>query len=190
VERSKGSRRLPTSAALPEPGGSTPELRVRGPVFRDSLFVFLIVVGSAAPYLRGLGFYSDDWAFLADMTGSRAPTIWSAFEALYRDDMRMRPVQILALAVLFRPFKLDPLGYHVVNTALLGVGAVLSYLTCRELGVGRHIALAIALVFGVLPHYSTDRFWVATIQVTLSMTLYLLSFHADLRAARSTSTDG
>jgi hypothetical protein len=175
-------------AVLPKPGGSTPQLRVRGPVLRDSLFVFLIVVGSAAPYLRGLGFYGDDWAFLADMTSSREPTIWSAFAALYRDDMRMRPVQILVLAVLFRLFKLDPLGYHVVNTALLGVGAVLCYLVCRELGIGRHIALAIALVFGVLPHYSTDRFWVATIQVTLSMTLYLLSFHADLRATRSTST--
>jgi hypothetical protein len=156
---------------------------------RDSLFVFLIVVGSVAPYLRGLGFYSDDWSFLADMTGSREPTIWSAFEALYRDVMRMRPVQIFVLAVLFRLFKLDPLGYHVVNTALLGVGAVLCYLVCRELGIGRHIALAIALVFGVLPHYSTDRFWVATIQVTLAMTLYLLSFHADLRATRSTATD-
>jgi len=176
-------------AVLPKPGGSTPELRVRGPMLRDSLFVFLMVVGSAAPYLRGLGFYSDDWAFLADMTGSREPTIWSTFATLYRDDMRMRPVQVLVLAVLFRLFKLDPLGYHVVNTALLGVGAVLCYLVCRQLGIGRHIALAIALVFGVLPHYSTDRFWVATIQVTLSMTLYLLSFHADLRATRSTSTD-
>src|SRR5512144_2532155 len=175
-------------AVLPKPGGSTPELQVRGPVFRDSLFVFLIVVGSAALYLRGLGFYSDDWAFLADMNGSREPTIWSAFEALYRDDMRMRPVQILVLAVLFRLFKLDPLGYHLVNTTLLGAGAVLCYLVCRELGIWRHLALAVALVFSVLPHYSTDRLWVATIQVTLSMTLYLLSLHADLRATRSTST--
>ena len=157
-------------------------------MLRDSLFVFLIVVGSAAPYLGGLGFYSDDWAFLADMIGSREPTIRAAFEALYRADMRMRPVQILVLAVLFRLFKLEPLGYHVVNTTLLGAGAVLCCLVCRELGIWRHLALAVALVFGLLPHYSTDRFWVATIQVTLSMTLYLLSFYADLRAARSTST--
>ena len=157
-------------------------------MLRDSLFVFLIVVGSAAPYLGGLGFYGDDWVFLADMIGSREPTIRAAFEALYRDDMRMRPVQILVLAVLFRLFKLEPLGYHVVNTTLLGAGAVLCYLVCRELGIWRHLALAVALVFGLLPHYSTDRFWVATIQVTLSMTLYLLSFYADLRATRSTST--
>ena len=58
---------------------------------RDSLFAFLIVVGSAAPYLGGLG----------------------------RDDMRMRPVQIFVLSVLFRLFKLGPLGYHPVNTTLL-----------------------------------------------------------------------
>jgi hypothetical protein len=42
-------------AVLPKPGGSPPELRVRGPVLRDSLFVFLLVVGSAALYLGGLG---------------------------------------------------------------------------------------------------------------------------------------
>jgi hypothetical protein len=157
-------------------------------VLRDSLFVFLIVAGSAAPYLGGLGFYSDDWSFLADMTGSREPTIRAAFEALYRGDLRMRPVQILVLAVLFRFFNLEPLGYHVVNTALLGAGAVLCYRVCRQLGIWRHLALAVALLFSVLPHYSTDRFWVATIQVTLSMILYLLSLHADLRATRSTST--
>jgi hypothetical protein len=34
-------------------------------------------------------------------------------------DMRMRRVQILVLAVLFRLFKPGPLGYHVVNTTLL-----------------------------------------------------------------------
>jgi hypothetical protein len=65
------------------------------------------------------------------MTGSREPTIWSAFGVLYRDDMRMRPVQLLVLAVL-RLFKLDPLGYHVVNTALLA-GAALCYPVCRAL---------------------------------------------------------
>jgi hypothetical protein len=177
-EMKPGIETLPGHAsARPKPG-----------VLRDSLFVFLIVVGSAAPYLGGLGFHSDDWAFLADMSGSREPTIRAAFGALYRDDMRMRPVQILVLAVLFRLFKLEPLGYHVVNTALLGAGAVLCYLVCRELGIWRHLALAVALVFSVLPHYSTDRLWVATIQVTLSMSLYLLSLHADLRATRSTST--
>jgi hypothetical protein len=38
-------------AALPKPGGSTPQLLERGAVFWDSLFVFLIVVGSAALFL-------------------------------------------------------------------------------------------------------------------------------------------
>lgn len=156
-----------------------------GAVYRDSLFLFLIVFISAAPYLGGLGFYSDDWPLLAGMTGSREATVGSTFAALYQDEIRMRPVQILTLAVLFRLFGLEPLGYHLMNTGLLGAGVVLCYLILRELRIQRDIALAVALVFGVLPHYSTDRFWVAAIQVTLSMTLYSLSLYADLRATRS-----
>jgi hypothetical protein len=156
-----------------------------GAVCRDSLFLFLIVFISAGPYLWGLGFYSDDWPFLAGMTGSRESTVGATFAALYQDEIRMRPVQILILAVLFRLFGLEPLGYHIVNTALLGAGIVLCYLVLRELRIRREIALAVALVFGLLPHYSTDRFWVAAIQVTLSMTLYSLSLYADLRATRS-----
>jgi hypothetical protein len=156
-----------------------------GAVYLDSLFLFLIAFISAVPYLRGLGFYSDDWAFLAKMAGADEPTVGATFATLYEDEIRMRPVQILALAVLFRLFGLEPLGYHLVNTALLGAGVVLCYLVFRELRIRRDIALAVALIFGVLPHYSTDRFWVAALQVTLSMTLYCLSLYADLRATHS-----
>jgi hypothetical protein len=48
----------------------------------------------------------------------------------------MRPVQILTLAVLFRLFGLEPLGYHLVNTGLLGAGVVLCYRTTRSIGSG------------------------------------------------------
>ena len=150
----------------------------------DSVFVVVVVALSAAPYLGGLGFYSDDWPFLGGMAASREPTIWSSFQALYRDDLRMRPVQALTLATLFRLFGFEPLGYHLVNTALLGAGAALCYLVIRELGVAREIAFAVALIFSLLPHYSTDRFWLAAIQITLSMALYWLSLYADLRATR------
>src|SRR5262245_32680684 len=164
------------------------EVRPRvGAVYRDSLFLLLIVFISAAPYFRGLGFYSDDWPFLAAMSAADRPTVGATFAALYHDEMRMRPVQVLTLATLFRLFGLEPLGYHLVNTALLGAGVVLCYLIFRELRLPRDIALAVALIFGVLPHYSTDRFWVAAMQVTLSMTLYYLSLYADLRATHSSA---
>jgi hypothetical protein len=137
------------------------------------------------PYVTGLGFYSDDWPFLVGMAAAPEPTLRSVFESLYRDELRMRPVQVLVLAVLFRLFALEPLGYHLVNTALLGLGAVLCYVLASELGVRRHIAVAVGLIFSVLPHYSTDRFWIAAMQSTVSLVLYCLSFYGDLRATRS-----
>jgi hypothetical protein len=64
---------------------------------------------------------------------------------------------------------------------------VLGYLALVELRVRRDIALAVALVFRVLAHYATDRFWVVAMQASLSMTLYGLSLYADLRATRSSA---
>jgi hypothetical protein len=154
-------------------------------VYLDSLFLFVIVFISAAPYLRDLGFYSDDWSFLAAMSAAAEPTVGATFAALYEDEIRMRPVQVLTLATLFRLFGLEPLAYHLVNTTVLCAGVVLCYLVFRELRLPRDIALAVALLFGVLPHYSTDRFWVAAMQATLSMTLYHLGLYADLRATHS-----
>ncbi|HVR99387.1 MAG TPA: hypothetical protein VMW27_22385 [Thermoanaerobaculia bacterium] len=41
-----------------------------------------------------------------------------------------------------------------------------------------------AAVYGTLPHYCTDRFWMTALPIVLSMTLYLLSLYAGLRAVR------
>jgi hypothetical protein len=167
------------------PGARAPvEAGGRATALRDAVFLLVIVTLSAVPYVSGLGFYSDDWPFLVGMAASPEPTLRSVFENLYRDELRMRPVQILVLAVLFRLFALEPLGYHLVNTALLGLGAVLCYVLARELGLRRHIAVAVALIFSVLPHYSTDRFWIAAMQSTVSLVLYCLSLYGDLRATR------
>ena len=94
----------------------------------------------------------------------------------------MRPVQFLYLAALYKAFGTDPLGYHVVNTLVLAAGAVLFYLVLRRLGLSRVLALAVPLVYALLPHYSTNKLWMAAFQIGLSMTLYFLSLYADLRA--------
>ncbi len=45
--------------------------------------------------------------------------------------------------------------------------------------------MAVALLYSTLPHFSTDRFWVAAFQANVSMTLYFLSQYAALRAVRA-----
>ena len=72
-----------------------------------------------------------------------------------------------------------------MNTAVLALGSILFYLTLRELGQNRLIALSVGLVFSLLPHFSTTRFWYAASQSNLSLALYFLSLYSDLRMLKA-----
>jgi hypothetical protein len=61
------------------------------------------------------------------------------------------------------------------------LGVLAFYWVLRELKQSRSLAVALPLVFGMLPHYSTDRFWYAASQANLSMLLYFCSLWCDLR---------
>lgn len=152
---------------------------------QDCLFLSLVVLLSILLYVHKLGFYSDDWAFLGAFSTSKDQSLIGLFWSCYDNWSRMRPAQILYLSGLYWLFGSYPLGYHLVNAAVLLSGIVLFYLVLRELGQPRVLSLAVPVVYALLPHYSTDRFWVAASPVTLSMTLYFLSLYGDLRALHS-----
>src|SRR5688572_26422553 len=152
---------------------------------RDCLFLCLIVLLSLLLYVGSLGFYSDDWSFLGYFSVSPDQSFPGLFRYLLGPQVQMRPVQVLYLSGLYSLFGLSPLGYHLVNAAVLVAIPVLFYLALRELGQERIVALAAPVVYILLPHYSTDRFWVAAFQANLSMALYFLSLYSDLRALRS-----
>jgi hypothetical protein len=65
------------------------------------------------------------------------------------------------------------------------MGSILFYLTLRELGQDRLIALSVGLVFSLLPHFSTTRFWYAASQSNLSLAFYFLSLYSDLRMLKA-----
>jgi hypothetical protein len=89
---------------------------------------------------------------------------------------------MVCLAGLYRLFGLHPLGYHLFNAGVLVSVVLLFYLTLREFGEGRLITLSTALVYGLLPHFSTDRFWMAAFQANVSMALCFLSYYSALRS--------
>jgi hypothetical protein len=150
---------------------------------RDSLVVAAVVVLSLIVYVGRLGFNSDDWSHLARLNA--APDQHSIIDLsqalLASEGLRLRPVQIVYLATLYALFGLNPTGYHLVNAAVLVASAVTFYLVARELWLPRALALAIAVVYALLPNYSADRFWPAAAQAPLSVWLYLVSLLIDLR---------
>jgi len=141
---------------------------------------------SVAPYIRGLGFYIDDFEVLGRMQRSPDQSLFGLYHAV-RPGTAQRPLQAFLLAGLYRLFGWHPLGYHVVNIFLLAIVAALMYLVLRELRLPRLVCVAIPLVYSMLPNYATERFWPDTFQISLSMAFYLLSLYAGLRAVRSSS---
>src|SRR5262245_56429796 len=88
---------------------------------QDCLFLSLIFVLSCILYIRGLGFYLDDYAFLVQFIGSNDQSALGLSQALYTGEVntRMRPVGIFFMASQYRLFGPNPLGYHLVKAAVL-----------------------------------------------------------------------
>ncbi len=152
------------------------------PAVRDGLFLAIAVILSLVWYVPHLGFYSDDWAFLGLYATASDQTIAGYFDASHSAVHAMRPVQLWLCAALYRFFGTAPLGYHLFNGLLIVLNPILAYAIARQLRVSRTIALPVALVFGVLPSYSTDRVWYLAFAITLSLTAGLTSIFADLKA--------
>ena len=152
----------------------------------DCFFLSAVVVLSTSAYIGGLGFYLDDYAVLWRMNNARDQSLFGLYHAVY-SGTGTRPLQAGLFALLYRLFGLDPLGYHLVNAALLVAIAVLLYLVLRELGLPRAVCIAVPLVYSMLPHYATERFWLDAFEISVSTAFYLLSLYAGLRAVRSSA---
>lgn len=151
----------------------------------DCLFLSLVFLLSLILYIQEIGFYSDDWGYIGYYKTSEDQSLPGLYHTLSGSrNIRSRPVQAFQQALLYWLFGIQPLGYHLVNAGVLLSGIVLFYLVLRELNQGRVLSLTLPLVYGLLPHYSTDRFWYSSFMTSLSMPLYFLSLYADLRVLR------
>ncbi|HVT44044.1 MAG TPA: hypothetical protein VMT00_06615 [Thermoanaerobaculia bacterium] len=149
-------------------------------------FLVCVILASVVPYVAKLGFYGDDWSFLAAMRYGSGESISDLVSTLLetRAGKDLRFVQGILLAVPYKLFGMEPFGYHLVIALLLVVTGLLAWMVLEELTGSRAFSLATALIYLLLPHYSTDRFWIAAIQVPASMAFYLLSVYCILRLLR------
>jgi hypothetical protein len=162
-------------------------------VLYDCLFLCAVQLFFVVLYVSHLGFYSDDWTLLAIYTASPDQSPYGLFKSVYTSIPGAhccRPGLAAYLSVLYWLYGLNPLGYHITNAFVWTLAIVLFYLVIRELGASRSLALIVPLVYSVLPHYSTDRFWYATFQANLSVALYFLSLFANLKTVQANGGPG
>ena len=151
---------------------------------QDCLFLSLIVSLSVVLYIKGLGFYSDDWHFLGLLSNSSDQSLFGLIGSVF-PDTRLRPIQTLYVAVPYWLFGTHPLGYHLINAVVFLLTIMLFYLSLRELLQMRLFMITVPLVYALLPHYSTDRFWYIAFVANLSIGLYFLSLYSDLKGSRA-----
>ena len=140
----------------------------------DLLFLALVVFLPALLYLPSLGFYSDDWGFLAAMGEHPNGSLWQ-YVLWMIPAADLRPGHAVYAALTYYAFGTAPLGYHVVNHLVILLGLVALVAVLRRLGLSRSLALASATIFALMPSYSTLRFWFAAHMANLSLLAYLLS---------------
>ncbi len=150
----------------------------------DGLCVGLIMWLSAAPYMLGLGFYSDDWEFLSRYTSKLADGSFAIIATGLQFPGLVRPLHGLYAASLFSAFGTSPAPYHVVNTIVLVACAVLLWRLVGRLTGDRRIALGVAISFALLPQLSTVRMWFAAFQIPMSLLFFLIAALCELRWAR------
>lgn len=138
-------------------------------------------------YLDGLGLYLDDYLFLSVMNTSEDRSLLGLFEAHVEADSKawLRPVNYVGFSGLYLLFGTSPLPNHVFVAALVPACAVLLYLVLDRLRAPGFLALGAPIVFAAAPHYSTDRFWLASYSAPASVALALAALYAFLCARES-----
>jgi hypothetical protein len=81
-----------------------------------SMFLFGATFLSALPYLSGLGFYSDDWAYQATLAPVSGQSLTAMLKALGASDSNLiiRPVQAILLALEFKAFGRH--AFHITSS--------------------------------------------------------------------------
>jgi hypothetical protein len=158
--------------------------RRSNPRLSAALVVAAVAAIPAAFYVAGLGFYLDDHFFLGTMSTSHDRSVPGLFDALAKEDSKawLRPGMYLGLAILFRLFGTNPLPYHLFVAALVPFSAVLLYFVLNRLRAPGFLAVGVPIVFAAAPHYSTDRFWLASYPAPASVALALAGIYALLSA--------
>jgi hypothetical protein len=151
------------------------------------MFLGAILLVSGLSYVSKLGFYADDWAFLGGRHGAKDHSLVGLFKSLgptVQNILDVRPGQTIYQVLTYYCFGLHPLPYHVSNTLVLALVAVFFYMSLRELRLPHYVVLVVPLIYELLPHYATDRFWLAAHQAALSQALFFFGLYTALIALR------
>jgi len=172
---------------------------VESPAARIAAGPIVPLVITAAVYIRGLGnqfVYDDNETITLNRFIGSSAMLWRSFFNdvwWFRNPLKLpqsayyRPLHDVWLALNFRAFGLDPLGWHVTLLAMHLVCVWLVFRTARELTSGRWTPPLAALLFGVIPVHAQVVVWVSAVPFPMSAAFEMAAFLGFVRARKSAS---
>lgn len=158
------------SDLLPSKATPTP-LSPRWKQIGLGLFILLITFAVYWPSLRGEYLWDDDVLLTENPLVHRDDGLKSIWFSTKPHDYF--PLTLTSLWVEWRLWRMNSLGYHVVNVALHGLGAILLWRVLRRLKIpGCWLA---AILFAVHPVCVASGAWISEGKNTLSLIFYLLA---------------
>lgn len=143
---------------------------------RERIAITAAIVIPALFYLGGLGFYSDDWAFLHQIAQSADPSWSGLYGALAATaNLAVRPPQILLYIAYHKAMPGSVIGPHLVNHAMLLATALILHDGLRRVPALRPLALMLVLAWIGLPLFTAQRMWFANHMSTLAMLMFALA---------------
>ncbi len=138
-----------------------------------ALFLAALAFAAYAFKIRGLGFYDDDWAWLAILAKSPDQG-WFALISHFakdHDGVWARPLNFPAFAALYKLFGAWALGWHLFLAALTAWGGVALWRWLEDEGLGRPTAVLAAGLFVLWPNHDATRHWVALYSAPAALAL-------------------
>jgi hypothetical protein len=157
-------------------------VKLSGPPGTALLFLGAVIVIFSRSF--GNYFVCDDFEFLGRIDLHNAAKY---FGQSWGYGNEYRPLLVYTYAVDGAISGRNPFEYHLVNTALHGINALLAALIFRYLGLQATAVLLTACIFVLNPVTHESVLWIAGRPVILSTAFVLFSIWASLRAVTSNS---
>jgi len=143
------------------------------------LAVALVAFVVFLPWVQGY-FLGDDWMLLARNTGRPLPNVLR--QASDASNSRWyRPLSESSLGVSWRLFGLNPVGHHLLNSALHTLNTVLVAVIGSRLARDLRVGLLAGLSFGLLACHTEAVVWVTARHEMLAAAFGLLGMTAYIR---------
>jgi len=157
--------------------------------------LILIAVVSFAAYYNTLTgeFVWDDRELILDNYyiknwGNLFTNISSDFFFTSREEGKIgyyRPVITLSYMINYSCFKINPLGYHLINIIFHLINGILVYFLAIRLLGSHRMSLLASLLFAVHPVHTESVSWIAGRTDVISCTFFLTSFYFYLQFAKN-----